>query len=48
MYNLFITNIYIIFALENKCFTLLSADEISDNTPSRLAAMQHTWGVFSF
>ena len=22
--------------------------EIKDNTPPRLAAMQHTWGVFSF
>jgi len=22
--------------------------EIKDNTPPRLAVMQHTWGVFSF
>ena len=35
-----------IFATQFEIFTANS--RFKDNIPSRLAAMQHTWGVFSF
>ncbi len=47
--NLFLSKITATFAGRNIHFSAYDyAGEIRDNTPSRLAVMQHTWGVFSY
>lgn len=47
---LFVTKINRTFALQTitYSYSTCKATLIQDNTPSRLAAMQHTWEVFSF
>ena len=48
--NLFNNKIYNTFTFSNNTYSYgtHSSTLIKDNTPSRLAAMQHTWEVFSF
>ncbi len=48
--NLFCNKISCTFALPNKKhnYSAFLSTLIQDNTPPRLAAMQHTWEVFSF
>ena len=49
MQNLFLSKRTAIFVDRNIHFSAYNyAGEIRDNTPSRLAVMQHTWGVFSY
>jgi hypothetical protein len=49
MQNLFLSKRTATFADRNIHFSAYDyAGEIRDNTPSRLAVMQHTWGVFSY
>lgn len=47
---LFVNKIILTFALHNTTYSYSTYNGtlIQDNTPSRLAAMQHTWEVFSF
>jgi hypothetical protein len=47
---LFVTKINRTFALQTTTYSFSNSKVtlIQDNTPSRLAAMQHTWEVFSF
>ena len=47
---LFVTKINRTFALQTIIYIYSNSKVtlIQDNTPSRLAAMQHTWEVFSF
>ena len=47
--NLFCKEINCTFILQYKyIYYILKSVMIQDNTPSRLAVMQHTWEVFSF
>ena len=47
---LFVNKIILTFAVHNTTYSysIYNGTLIQDNTPSRLAAMQHTWEVFSF
>jgi hypothetical protein len=49
--NIFVHfNLFCIFAVTKPLchFFVACGINIKNNTPSRLAEMQHTWGVFSF
>ena len=48
--NLLMKKIINTFAIRKITYQISNpfGTEIKDNTPPRLAAMQHTWGVFSF
>lgn len=49
MQNLFLSKRTATFAVRDIHFSAYDyAGEIRDNTPSRLAVMQHTWGGFSY